>query len=112
VVEAILLEGDRYDFEARYEIGRTRFVCPAKLSAEEERAVTEAAIATYRALGCTGFARVDLILGDEGPWLLEANAIPGLTDTSLLPQAAEAAGLSFEQLVERILDLALKPAAA
>jgi len=112
VVEAILLEGDRYDFEARYEIGRTRFVCPAELSAEEERAVTEAALATYRALGCTGFARIDLILGDEGPSLLEANAIPGLTDTSLLPQAAEAAGLSFEQLVERILDLALKPAAA
>jgi D-alanine-D-alanine ligase len=110
VVEAILLEGDRYDFEARYEIGRTRFVCPAELSAEEEHAVTEAALATYRALGCTGFARVDLILGAEGPWLLEANAIPGLTDTSLLPQAAEAAGLSFEQLVERILDLALAPA--
>jgi D-alanine-D-alanine ligase len=112
VVEAILLEGDRYDFEARYEIGRTRFVCPAELSTEEEHAVTEAALGTYRALGCTGFARIDLILGDEGPWLLEANAIPGLTDTSLLPQAAEAAGLSFEQLVERILDLALKPAAA
>jgi D-alanine-D-alanine ligase len=109
VVEAILLEGDRYDFEARYEIGRTRFVCPAELSAEEERAVTEAALATYRALGCTGFARVDLILGPDGPWLLEANAIPGLTDTSLLPQAAEAAGLSFEQLVSRILDLALQP---
>jgi D-alanine-D-alanine ligase len=112
VVEAILLEGDRYDFEARYEIGRTKFVCPAELSGEEERAVTEAALGTYRALGCTGFARIDLILGDEGPWLLEANAIPGLTDTSLLPQAAEAAGLSFERLVERILDLALKPAAA
>jgi D-alanine-D-alanine ligase len=112
VVEAILLQGDRYDFEARYEIGRTRFVCPAELSPEEERAVTEAALQTYRALGCTGFARIDLILGEGGPWLLEANAIPGLTDTSLLPQAAEAAGLSFEQLVERILDLALKPAAA
>lgn len=112
VVEAILLEGDRYDFEARYEIGRTRFVCPAELSAEESRAVTEAALATYRALGCTGFARIDLILGADGPWLLEANAIPGLTDTSLLPQAAEAAGLSFEELVERILDLALRPAAA
>ncbi|MGN6586530.1 MAG: D-alanine--D-alanine ligase family protein [Solirubrobacterales bacterium] len=109
VVEAILLEGDRYDFEARYEIGRTRFVCPAELSGEEERAVTEAALATYRALGCTGFARIDLILAPDGPWLLEANAIPGLTDTSLLPQAAEAAGLSFEQLVERILDLALSP---
>jgi D-alanine-D-alanine ligase len=112
IVEAILLEGDRYDFEARYEIGRTRFACPAELPPEDEREVTEVALATYRALGCTGFARIDLILGADGPRLLEANAIPGLTDTSLLPQAAEAAGLSFEQLVERILDLALKPATA
>jgi D-alanine-D-alanine ligase len=109
VVEAILLEGDRYDFEARYEIGRTRFDVPADLTEEEHRSVIDAALGTYRALGCTGFARIDLILGEDGPWLLEANAIPGLTDTSLLPQAAEAAGLSFEQLVERIIDLALTP---
>jgi D-alanine-D-alanine ligase len=107
VVEAIPGEGDRYDFEARYEIGRTRFVCPAELSEAEERAVIEAALATYRVLGCSGFARVDLILGEDGPWVLEANAIPGLTDTSLLPQAAEAGGMSFEQLVERIVALAL-----
>jgi D-alanine-D-alanine ligase len=112
VVEAIPAEGDRYDFEARYEIGRTRFVCPAELSDEEQVAVVDAALATYRALGCSGFARVDLILADDGPWVLEANAIPGLTDTSLLPQSAEVAGMSFEQLVEQIVDLALKPAAA
>jgi D-alanine-D-alanine ligase len=112
VVEAIPAQGDAYDFEARYEIGRTRFVCPAELSESEQTAVTEAALATYRALGCSGFARVDLILSADGPRVLEANAIPGLTDTSLLPQAAEAGGMSFEQLVEKILDLALAPAAA
>ena len=112
IVEAIPVAGDRYDFEARYEIGRTRFACPAELSDEERRVVTEVALGAYRALGCSGFARVDLILAADGPQVLEANAIPGLTDTSLLPQAAEAAGLSFEQLVERILDLALQPAAA
>jgi D-alanine-D-alanine ligase len=112
VVEAIPAEGDLYDFEARYEIGRTRFVCPADLSTEDTRAVTEVALTTYRALGCSGFARVDAILATDGPWVLEANAIPGLTDTSLLPQAAEAAGLSFEDLVERILELALHPAVA
>lgn len=109
VVEAIPVSGDRYDFEARYEIGRTRFVCPAELSEDEHRAVVEVALGAYRALGCSGFARVDLILSADGPQVLEANAIPGLTDTSLLPQAAEAAGLSFEDLVERILDLALNP---
>ena len=106
------MDEDFYDFESRYEIGRTRFVCPAELDAGEQAAVTEAALAAYRALGCSGFARIDLILGGDGPQVLEANAIPGLTDTSLLPQAAEAAGLSFEELVERILELALEPSAA
>ena len=109
VVEAIPGDGDRYDFEARYEIGRTAFVCPAELTEGEAEAVSGAAIGAYRALGCSGFSRVDLILGDSGPEVLEVNAIPGLTDTSLLPQAAEAAGISFEQLVERILELALQP---
>jgi D-alanine-D-alanine ligase len=112
VVEAIPAGDDRYDFEARYEIGRTEFACPARLGEEETAEVTAAAIAAYEALGCSGFSRVDLILAAEGPQVLEVNAIPGLTDTSLLPQAAEAAGISFEQLVERILDLALEPAAA
>jgi D-alanine-D-alanine ligase len=110
IVEAIPAEGDPYDFEARYEIGRTHFVCPADLSPTERAAITDAALATCRALGCEGFARVDLILGDDGPWVLEVNAIPGLTDTSLLPQSAEAAGMTFEDLVERILHLALSPA--
>ena len=112
IVEALPAAGDRYDFEARYAIGRTRFVCPAELSEEERTSVTEVALGTYSALGCSGFARVDVILGAGGPQVLEANAIPGLTDTSLLPQAAEAAGMGFERLVERIVDLALKPAAA
>jgi D-alanine-D-alanine ligase len=110
VVEAIPAGGDPYDFEARYEIGRTNFVCPADLSPTERAAVTDAALATCKALGCEGFARVDLILAADGPWVLEANSIPGLTDTSLLPQAAEAAGISFEELVERILHLAGAPA--
>lgn len=112
VVEAIPTGGDRYDFEARYEIGRTTFACPAELSEAEAEAVTSAARGAYEALGCSGFSRVDLILAKDGPQVLEVNAIPGLTDTSLLPQAAEAAGMSFEQLVEKILDLALRPAAA
>jgi D-alanine-D-alanine ligase len=112
VVEAIPRAGDSYDFEARYEIGRTSFVCPAELGSDDMAAVTEAALGAYEALGCSGFSRVDLILGPDGPQVLEVNAIPGLTDTSLLPQAAEAAGMSFEQLVEKILELALAPARA
>jgi D-alanine-D-alanine ligase len=106
VVEAMPAGGDRYDFEARYEIGGTNFACPADLTEDEEEAVTNAAVGAYEALGCTGFSRVDLILEDAGPQVLEVNAIPGLTDTSLLPQSAEAAGMSFEDLVDRILQLA------
>jgi D-alanine-D-alanine ligase len=109
IVEAIPHGGDRYDFEARYEIGRTDFVCPAELDDETTRRTQALALDAYRVLGCYGFARVDLILdsGSGEPTVLEANAIPGLTETSLLPQAAEAAGISFEAFVERVLDLAL-----
>jgi D-alanine-D-alanine ligase len=108
IVEAIPRQGDRFDFEARYEIGRTQYVCPAQIDPASADLVQDAALRAYSVLGCSGFARVDLILGSEGPQVLEVNAVPGLTDTSLLPQAAEAAGLSFEQLVERVLDLATK----
>jgi D-alanine-D-alanine ligase len=111
VVEAIPVGGDRYDFEARYEIGRTSFACPADLPVEDAATVTAVSLAAYETLGCTGFGRVDLILEEAGPQVLEVNAIPGLTDTSLLPQAAEAAGIPFEQLVGRILSLAV-PAVA
>jgi D-alanine-D-alanine ligase len=108
IVEAIPREGHLYDFEARYEIGRTDFVCPAALDPDTTAAVTEASLRAFQTLGCSGFSRVDLMLGEHGPEVLEVNAIPGLTDTSLLPQAAEAAGLAFEQLVERVLELALE----
>ncbi len=104
VVEAIPRDGDLYDFEARYEIGRTDFVCPADVPA----AVTDAALAAYAALGCRGYARVDLMLDarDGVPFVLEVNTVPGLTETSLLPQAADAAGLDFDALVARIVELA------
>jgi D-alanine-D-alanine ligase len=103
VVEAIPREEDFFNFEARYEIGRTDYVSPAELTEEETRRVQELAARTYETLGCSGFARVDLMLDTEGPQVLEVNAIPGLTDTSLLPMAAEAAGIDFTSLVERIL---------
>jgi D-alanine-D-alanine ligase len=106
VVEAIPREEDFFNFEARYEIGRTEYACPADLPADGTRHVHEIATGTYEALGCSGFARVDLILGEDGPQVLEVNAIPGLTDTSLFPMAAEAAGIDFSQLVERIVESA------
>jgi D-alanine-D-alanine ligase len=109
VVEAVPREEDFYDFESRYEIGRTDFVCPAELSPELTARTQELAVAVYELLGCRGFARVDLMLEDGSgePSVLEVNAIPGLTETSLLPMAAEASGISFDELIARIVDLAL-----
>ena len=114
VVEALPKEEYFFDFEARYEIGKTDFVCPADLPAGVTKRVQEIAVAVYGLLGCYGFARVDMILTQDGePQVLEGQAIPGLTETSLLPQAAEAAGLSFEQLIELIIEQALaRPGAA
>jgi D-alanine-D-alanine ligase len=106
-VEARPRDEDRFSYEARYEIGRTQYICPAELGAAEGP-VLDAALRSWDVLGFDGFGRVDLILGADGPRVLEANAIPGLTDTSLLPMAAEAAGISFESLCARILDLALE----
>lgn len=107
IVEAIPTESNAYDFAARYEIGGASFDCPADLSAASATEVEKVALAAYEALGCSGFARVDVMLADDGPQVLEVNAIPGLTETSLLPQAAEAAGIDFNSLVQKILDLAL-----
>jgi D-alanine-D-alanine ligase len=105
-VEVVPREQDRFNYEARYEIGRTDYVCPADLGAAEGP-VLDAAMRTWDVLGFDGFCRVDMILGEDGPQVLEANAIPGLTDTSLLPMAAEAAGFAFERLCERLLELAV-----
>ncbi|MCW3065500.1 MAG: D-alanine--D-alanine ligase [Solirubrobacterales bacterium] len=112
IVEAVPRDEDFYDFTARYEIGRTSFVCPAELDEDVTARAAELAVAVYRVLGCSGFARIDLMLDAASSELsvLEANPIPGLTETSLLPQAAEAAGIEFDSLIERILSQALVPA--
>ncbi len=96
-----------YDYGARYTPGMTDFAIPAEIPAEAAVKVEEAALDAYRTLGCSGFARVDMILSDDTPWVIEVNSIPGFTETSTLPIAAEAAGLSFDDLVETILESAL-----
>jgi len=104
VVEAVPRDGDLYDFQARYEIGRTDFICPAELPQAVADRARELALRTYELLGCFGFGRVDLLVDGDGELhVLEANPIPGLTETSLMPQAAEAAGIGFDELVGRIL---------
>ena len=113
VVEAVPQEEEFYDFESRYEIGRTTFVCPAELPEPVTAKAQALAVATYELLGCYGVARVDMMLEESTSelFVLETNVIPGMTDTSLLPQAAEAAGIAFDALVERMLELAFERAA-
>jgi len=108
VVEAIPREEEFYNYESRYEIGMTTFVCPAELPDGVTARAQELALETYRLLGCHGVARVDLMLEEQTGELtvLETNVVPGLTETSLLPLAADAAEIWFDLLVGRILDSA------
>jgi D-alanine-D-alanine ligase len=108
VVEAVPREEEFYDYESRYEIGMTTFVCPAQLEMETSARAQQLALDTYRLLGCHGVARVDLMLEpDTGElWVLEANVVPGMTETSLLPQAADAAGIGFDELTGLVLESA------
>jgi D-alanine-D-alanine ligase len=108
VVEAIPREEEFYNYESRYEIGMTTFVCPAELPAETTERAQQLALETYKLLGCHGVARVDLMLDEASGELtvLETNVGPGLTETSLLPLAADAAQIGFDDLVARILNSA------
>lgn len=96
-----------YDYEAKYVGDATRYHCPTGLSTETEQLVSQWAKQTFDVLGCRGWGRVDFMLDqDNRPYVLEANTIPGMTDHSLVPMAAKAAGMDFEQLTLRILEQA------
>jgi D-alanine-D-alanine ligase len=98
---------DFYDYEAKYVADDTRYICPCGLAADAERAIQRAVLRAFDALGCRGWGRVDLMLDAAGqPHFLEVNTSPGMTDHSLVPMAARAAGISFEDLCVRILELA------
>jgi len=106
----ILPQHDRpfYDFHAKYAPGGSRHIFPARIPAAAARRSTELALAACRALGTRGAARVDLIIDRRrGPCLLEVNTIPGMTETSLLPEAARAAGINFDALVLKIAELSV-----
>lgn len=111
VVEIVAPEGF-YDFSAKYQKGKTQYLCPAPLPARITKQIAELARRTYEALGCEGAARVDFRITPRGkPYMLEINTVPGMTETSLLPMAAGQAGLDYDRLVERILQSALDRAA-
>lgn len=107
VVEPVPRKRESYDFEARYTAGMTEFIAPADLTPEQADEASRLALACYREIGCRCFGRVDMMLGDDGRLqVLEIDTIPGLTDTSLMPKAAQAAGMEFDELIARVLDQA------
>ena len=110
---AICLETPRdfYDYEAKYQADDTRYLCPCGLSAEEEHRLQRLALAAFQALGAAGWGRVDIMCTQDGtPFVIELNTIPGMTDHSLVPMAARAAGIEFDELVLRILAQTLEAA--
>jgi D-alanine-D-alanine ligase len=99
-----------YDYEAKYQAADTRYLCPCGLDAAQEHAIQALALRAFEAVGASGWGRVDLMVDGAGqPWLIEVNTVPGMTDHSLVPMAARAAGIGFEELVWRILATSVLP---
>ncbi|QBY44623.1 D-alanine--D-alanine ligase [Arsenophonus nasoniae] len=96
-----------YDYDAKYLSNETQYFCPSGLKAEEEEQLNKLALAAYKAVGCAGWGRVDVMRDNDGVfYLLEINTSPGMTGHSLVPMAAKQAGMTFSQLVKKILELA------
>jgi D-alanine-D-alanine ligase len=100
-----------YDYEAKYTVGMSDHIIPPRIPAEQQEKIKDLALKTYLALGCRGLSRVDFIITEAGePYILEVNTLPGMTETSLFPDAARAAGIEFPDLAEKLVQLALEAA--
>jgi D-alanine-D-alanine ligase len=105
----IIPSGELYDYRCKYTKGKSEYICPAEIPDDMADRIRKYAVTAYNTLGCKGLVRVDFIL-DNGnkPWFLEVNTIPGLTELSLAPMAALKAGITFDQLIDKICRFALK----
>ena len=104
----IVSENPTYDYDAKYTAGKSHHIIPARIPEAHREAASYAAGRAFTELGCSGMARVDIIVAADGtPWVLEVNTVPGLTELSLLPDAAKAAGIAFDVLCERLVDHAV-----
>lgn len=105
----ITSENEFFDYESKYTPGKCEHIIPARIEPLLKKQVEELSIKAYKSMGCRGFARIDFIIADNGQaYALELNTIPGLTEMSLVPDAGRAAGISFEDLIEKIILLALE----
>jgi D-alanine-D-alanine ligase len=92
-----------YDYESKYTVGATEYLCPAPLTEEMRGLVSSLAVRTFHVLRCQDYGRIDFIIGEDGPLVLEMNTLPGMTPTSLLPKSAAADGMSYENFVEALV---------
>ncbi len=97
-----------FDFRAKYEPGACEEICPAEISPKLTKKIQDAAIKIHKLLGCRGVTRSDFIIRDNDFYFLEINTIPGMTETSLVPLAASKAGISFSELLDKLIELALE----
>ena len=105
----IVPTGEFYDFDSKYAPGGSQHICPAPLDESLAAVIQDYAIRAHHALGCRGVSRSDFIIdANDKPWILETNTIPGMTATSLLPDAARAAGISFPELCTKLIEFALE----
>jgi len=102
-----LEESEFFDYRAKYIAGATEEITPPRLSAEIIKKIQENALKTHEILGCAGMSRTDMIVSGEDIFILETNTIPGMTETSLYPQAAAAVGISFAELLDKIIRSAI-----
>jgi D-alanine-D-alanine ligase len=108
VIEIVTPEESWYDFDHRYTKGLSEHIMPARLTDRQNEALQQAALTAHRALGCRDISRADFVVPDDGtPYLLEVNTMPGMTPTSLYPDGAQGAGISFSELVSRLIEAAL-----
>ena len=106
IIEITTVTG-RYDYVTKYKVGASTHIIPAPLPEEVTKKVKEIAIRAFAVCGCSGMARVDFMLGEDNqPYVIEVNTIPGMTETSLVPDAGRAAGIEFPELCARILAMA------
>jgi D-alanine-D-alanine ligase len=105
----IVSDNPTYDYDAKYTAGKSHHIIPARIPEPAREAASEAAGRAFTELGCAGMARVDIIVDAHGtPWILEVNTVPGLTELSLLPDAARAAGIPFDAMCQRLVDHAME----
>jgi len=97
-----------FDYQAKYQAGATREICPARISPALTQKAQTYALQAHRVLHCMGYSRTDMIVRGEALFVLETNTIPGMTPTSLFPQAAQEAGISFDQLLDRLIELGIQ----